>query len=58
MENPRFSKQHDRHSTALALADVCTQLAEQSFDLAPGDAGLDRVGEDGFEGAVVLAPHP
>jgi hypothetical protein len=57
MKDPDFAEQHNGNPTTSPLADLCSKLQKQSFDVAPWQAATDRPSEDQLKGALVLALH-
>ena len=41
MKHADFIKQHHRSAATFTLADLCTQLNKERFDVAPLDVGAD-----------------
>ena len=57
VENSYLFKQDDSNATSLSLSDFCTQLSEQSFDVAPLNICACRVSKDQLQCALVLSFH-
>jgi hypothetical protein len=54
MEDRLHTVQMNSYPKARSLTDIGATGDKQSLDIAPGDCGAHRIGEDGFDGRVVL----
>lgn len=50
-------KEHHRYAATLPLSDLCPQLNEQGFNIAPMDIGRYRTHVYGLKGLLVFPLH-
>lgn len=57
MEDPDLIEQDNCNSTSFPLRNLCSEFAEQTFNVLPLDVGTRRMGEDRLQRALRLALH-
>ena len=57
MKDTHFAKQHNSHTAAFSLTDLCTQLFKQTFNVAPLDVGTGGSGKNELKRALVFSLH-